>query len=254
MKHPETRRLVPGAKIAVLFIHGIVGTPNHFRQAVDLEALVPPDWSLRNLLLPGHGFGVREFAASSGKQWRGYVREAFQELARTHEAVLVVGHSMGTLFALQLEREFPERVGGLFLMNVPLRPWLRLWGIANCTRLAFGRVRTHIPREAAILTACGSEPTKQIWRYLPWIPRYLDLFGEILRTERELTEPEKPYQIIHSRKDELVSNRTVRVLRKKGLTRIMEMAESSHFYYTPGEKEEIVKAFRELLCAISTKS
>lgn len=254
MKHPETKRLVPKAKFAVLFIHGIVGTPNHFRMAVDLEALVPQDWSCRNLLLPGHGQGVKEFAESSGKQWGAYVREAFQELAETHKAVLVVGHSMGTLFALQLVREFREKVGGLFLMNVPLRPWLRLWGIANCTRLAFGRVRTHIPREAAILTACGSEPTKQLWRYLPWIPRYLDLFGEIIRTERALTEPEMPYQIIHSRKDELVSNRTVRVLRKRGLVRIAEMAESSHFYYPLGEKEEIVKAFQEMLCAISTKS
>lgn len=254
MKHPETKRLVPGAKYAVLFIHGIVGTPNHFRKAVDLEALVPQDWSCRNLLLPGHGQGVKEFAESSGKQWGAYVRDEFLELAETHEAVLIAGHSMGTLFALQLAEEYPEKVCGLFLLNVPLRPWLRLWGIANCIRLALGRVRTRIPREEAILTACGAEPTKCLWRYLTWIPRFLDLFGQISRTESSLTEPEMPYQIIHSRKDELVSDRTVPALRRKGLVQLKELEYSTHFYYIPGEKEEIVTAFREMLCAISTKS
>ena len=32
MRHFETRRILPGAKNAVLFLHGIVGTPNHFRE------------------------------------------------------------------------------------------------------------------------------------------------------------------------------------------------------------------------------
>ena len=32
MNHAEYKRMVPGADTAVLFVHGILGTPNHFRE------------------------------------------------------------------------------------------------------------------------------------------------------------------------------------------------------------------------------
>ena len=54
MKHEEMIRIVPGASTAVLFLHGIVGTPNHFVGGVPITEWVPEDWSLHNLLLPGH--------------------------------------------------------------------------------------------------------------------------------------------------------------------------------------------------------
>lgn len=253
MKHAETNRIVPGAKYAVLFIHGIVGTPNQFRNVIDLEGLVPGCFSVRNLCLPGHGLGVKEFGESSRRQWGSYVRQAFLELASSHEKIIVVGHSMGTLFSLQLQREFPEKIAGLFLLNVPLRLWVRLWGACNALRLAFGCVRIDRPREASILLACGTKPTARIWQYIPWIPRYLDLFAEIIYTERQLQEPSVPYRIIQSGKDELVSNQTARILRQKGFANLMELPESSHFYYPSPEKEAIQLAFREMLCAISTK-
>ena len=254
MKHAETNRIVPGAKYAVLFIHGIVGTPNQFRNVIDLEGLVPEGFSVRNLCLPGHGLGVQEFSETSRREWGSYVRQAFQELARSHEKVIVVGHSMGTLFSLQLQREFPEKTVGLFLLNVPLRPWVRLWGACNALRLAFGCVRIDRPREASILLACGTKPTPHIWRYIPWVPRFIDLFAEIIHTEKKLTEPQIPYIIIQSRKDELVSNLTAGELRKIGFHHVMELPESSHFYYPAPEKEEIQLVFWEMLCAISTKA
>ena len=81
----------------------------------------------------------------------------------------------------------------------------------------------------------------------------MDLFAEIIHTERQLQEPSVPYRIIQSRKDELVSNQTARILRQKGFANLMELPKSSHFYYPSPEKEEIQLAFREMLCAISTK-
>ena len=34
MIHQESVRLVPGAQVAVLLIHGICGSPNHFRELI----------------------------------------------------------------------------------------------------------------------------------------------------------------------------------------------------------------------------
>ena len=39
-------------RIAILFIHGILGTTSHFEPFL---SLVPPNWSICNLSLKGHG-------------------------------------------------------------------------------------------------------------------------------------------------------------------------------------------------------
>ena len=254
MLHQETKRIVPGARFAVLFLHGIVGSPAHFRQILDLESRVPADISLWNLRLPGHGFGAAEFGASSGSQWREYVWNAFRELAQSHEKVFLVGHSMGTLFSLQLEKEFSEKIAGMLLLNVPLRIRVKPWCVVNSVRLCLGCVPQDRPREAAILTACGVSHSRNLFRYIGWIPRFLDLFGIMGQTEKILTEPSVPYQIIQSRQDELVSGKTEGILRKKGLQQIRVLEESSHFYYPPEENQVICDCFRDMLQTLFVKS
>ena len=85
--HSAYKRIVPGAKTAVLMIHGICGTPNHFRNLLPLQALVSEDCSVHNMVLPGHCLGVREFGRSSMKQWRAAAWQAFEELRSTHSPV-----------------------------------------------------------------------------------------------------------------------------------------------------------------------
>ena len=77
MEHKEYVRIVPGADTAVLFIHGIVGTPNHFTDLISLVELVPEDWSVCNLLLDGHGGNADDFAATSMKKWKNQVIKRF---------------------------------------------------------------------------------------------------------------------------------------------------------------------------------
>ena len=43
----------------MLFVHGIVGTPRHFDFLIDV---VPSTVSIYNMLLDGHGYGVRDFS------------------------------------------------------------------------------------------------------------------------------------------------------------------------------------------------
>ena len=46
MKHDEVVRIIPGARTAVLLIHGICGTPNHFVGGIPLMEWIPADWSI----------------------------------------------------------------------------------------------------------------------------------------------------------------------------------------------------------------
>lgn len=245
MKHEEMIRIVPGAKTAVLFLHGIVGTPNHFVGGVPITLWVPPDWSVHNLLLPGHGREVEDFARSDMGQWRCAARRAFCRLAKTHERVYIVAHSMGTLFALELAVDFPGKIPQLFLLGVPLRPHLAPAAVNSALRLALGMLRPGYP-EMGILQACGTTPTWMLWKYIPWLPRFVELFAQIARTERKLHRLTVPAVAYQSRKDELVNGLSARVLRKYPVeVRILE--ESTHFYYSPGDQRIVRQAFEAMV-------
>lgn len=244
--HKAHIRIVPGAETAVLFIHGIVGSPAHFRELMPLEQLVPNSWSFHNLLLPGHGGTTEDFGRSSMDAWRMHVKKSFLDLANSHKQVIVAAHSMGTLFALQLGMEYPDRIQELFLLAVPLRPGLRWCGIQNCLRVAFDMVRDDYPLEVATRIACGIQPTRLVWKYIPWIPRYLELFREIYLTEKKLRLLHIPCTVFQSRRDELVTNCSRKVLERFPQIEIRDLYDSTHFYYTDADRETVVAAFRVL--------
>ena len=55
------KRLLPGAACAVLFVHGILGSPAQFAPFLPL---VPQDWSFCNLLLQGDVYKRQAFASA----------------------------------------------------------------------------------------------------------------------------------------------------------------------------------------------
>ena len=66
MEHKEYIKICDNSTTAILFIHGIVGTPNHFKEFV---SLIPSSFSVYNLLLDGHGRGVKDFSKTSMQKW-----------------------------------------------------------------------------------------------------------------------------------------------------------------------------------------
>ena len=245
MMHQEYKRIVPGAENAVLFIHGICGTPNHFVEAIPAAQWVPEDFSVHNLCLPGHGGTVWDFARVSGEKWRCAARRAFCALAKTHKRIYIVGHSMGTLFSLELAAEFPEKIGGLLLLGVPMRPHLTPAVVNSSLRLVLGKLRPGYP-EAAIEMACGVGRTWRLWEYAAWLPRFVDLFAHIARTERILGEVNVPTWMFQSKKDELVSRLSERVLARYPF-HVEVLEKSTHFYYEEGDTERVKRCFLNMI-------
>ncbi len=246
MSHQETRRTVPNAKGAVLLLHGIVGSPNHFRRLIDLESQVPADYSVYNLCYPGHGGTVTDFGRSRLQQWRAYAFAAFEELAAVHDKVIIAGHSMGCLFAIQIALQHPEKVEKLYLLQVPLYLGLRFSGVMNLLRFPFGLIREHDPAGQAMLVACGVDTTPWIFRYIPWIPRMVELVREMAAVSGLVGELTVPAVAFQSRKDELVSNRSAKRLRQSGRVEVVELEKSTHFYYTPADQERMQAEFDRL--------
>lgn len=243
MNHEPYIRKVPGSKTVLLCIHGIVGTPRHFDF---LMPCVPESWSVCNILLDGHGKTVKEFGETSMEKWKDQVHTLFSRLCLEYESVVIAAHSMGTLFSLELATLAPNKVRFLFLLNVPLFVHLRPVGIRNNLLAALGRIDAADPVQKATLAAAGLTLTPKLWQYLPWLPRYGELLKLIGESRSLLWMLEVPCYAFQSRKDELVRNRSAKLLLESGKCRVTELPHSGHYYYTQEDQKKITDRFREL--------
>ena len=245
MEHKTYVKLIPESDTAVLFIHGIVGTPNHFK---DLIPLVPAHWSVYNILLDGHGKGVRDFAKTSMKKWKAQAEDAVEELAKTHKNIFIVAHSMGTLFAIEASIRHPDVVKGLFLLAVPLKISLKPSMFIDCAKVYFNAIRPTDKKALAAKAAFSIQNDWRVWRYIGWLPRYFELFALIRRTRRKVPQVSVPCRTFPSRKDEMVSFPAARkLLRGNPYIHMQILPNSRHFYYDEADHACILAAFKEAI-------
>ena len=243
MDHAEYIRYIPESKYAVLMIHGIVGTPAHFR---GLYPAIPEDWSVYNILLDGHGGTVMDFARSSMQKWKDQVEKQFEELLTKHQTVFIVAHSMGTLFAIQAAIRHPDRIPGLFLLQVPFVPHVPFKTCVTSLQVAFGRIKPGSPAEA-MANATALKTTPYLWQYLAWLPRFIELFREIAYTKTLLPELSVPTRSYPSQKDELVNLRSVKHLESHPYIVNTLLPHSGHFAYSPEDLQTLQTHLAEMI-------
>ena len=244
MEKEQNIRLVPGADTAILFIHGILGTPDQFKPFLPL---VPSNWSFCNMLLKGHCGSVREFSAASMAEWRQQVHETLRELQMSHDRIIIAAHSMGTLFAVQEAIKMP--VDALFLLNTPLRIHITIrmlkiiWGVFR------GNIRPDDDWMLAAQNAYGIERDTHLLRYLSWIPRYFELFSEIRKTRKIVPDLTVKCQVYLSARDEMVSMKSGRIFENNACAAVKVLDSSGHVYYSP----EDLRFFQNEFCNLIQK-
>ena len=244
MEHREFKRILPHADTALLLIHGIVGTPNHFSM---LLPLIPEDISVWNLLLDGHGKGVREFAHTSMEKWEQQMDSVVTELLHSHKRVYVAAHSMGTLFAIEQALRHKE-IAGLFLLAAPLEVFVKPSVCGNALKLCLDKIQPD-DRVALAMKACGGvKLERNLLVYLTWTPRFWELLCKIREVRKKLPLLTTPCIALQSRQDELVSRHTVKYLEKSSAVSVIELENSGHFFYSESDLRLIRKMFREWLC------
>lgn len=239
--HKEYVARVEGAKTAVLMVHGIVGTPRHFDFLLEV---IPEDVTVVNLLLPGHGGTVKDFAAASMKQWQAAVDAALDELCQSHEQVVLVGHSMGTLLTARAAQGRAQ-VQGMLYMNVPLHVWVAPRMMLASLRWCFGALRMDDHRDAALAAASGTKPEKLLRRYLAWLPRFVELLRLCADSRPIFRSLEKPAYIFQSHDDELVRRCSTRHLPEGASVTILSGC--GHFAYTDEARAQMKQAMKTLL-------
>lgn len=242
--HTEYRCIVPGADTAVLFIHGICGTPRHFDFMLEQ---VPESLSVLNLLLEGHGAAARDFSRSSMEKWKSQVDSAIAALNASHAHVLVCAHSMGTLLALENAIENPGRVEKMFLLACPLRMKLGRRAIQNSLHTVFGDPKKDTPIHSAARHCSGVSTDKNPLSYLGWLPRYLELFALGRKVRTLLPGLKTPCLAFQSRRDELVSRRSEKLLSGHSSISLHILQSSMHYYYPAADREYLKKEFGKFI-------
>lgn len=226
--HEQYIRKVPGSDMAVLLIHGIVGSPDHFLPFIPL---FPDNWSVYNILLDGHGKDGKAFAATSMKKWKTQVFSVVEEILENSDRVMIVGHSMGCLLAVEAAVRYPDRVAQLFLLSIPLRLRIPMSTVAATLRIAAGKVRPQDTVALAMQADGGVALEPGFWKYIPWTPRFLELLLEMAYVERLLPKLTVPAEAYHGIHDALVSGKSCNVLKKKAGVSCTVLPESDHFRY-----------------------
>ena len=250
MAHQEIIRIVPNSRYAVLMLHGILGTPDHFRELVPL---IPDSWSVHALLLDGHGGAVEDFSRTSMKKWKAQVFSRLEELLSDHDQVVIVAHSMGTLFAIQASLRYPGRIPALFLLGSPTRVYVRPKSALDAVKMSvFNHVNPADRSAVDMRRGCSVGPDWRVWKYPFWIPRFLELFQEIWHTRQLLGKIRVPTQVFQSQKDELVHPSSYDDFLGYPTVTVTMLAASGHFGYGAQDMALLQKKFCEIIGSLSS--
>ena len=243
MPHTERKRIIKDAKTAVLFLHGIVGSPHHFEKFYDH---IPNNISYHAVLLEGHGGSVKDFGKAKMKNWKKQVEDATDTLCATHDRVIVVGHSMGTLFAIAQSLKYPEKITDLFLLNSPMKAYLNPIMIKYSCQFLLKISETKNPKAMAAVDVIAVKSDIFLWRYLSWIPRFLELFAEIRATRPLLEKTTANTTFYQSYHDELVPRSAVKYIVKHKHLGLKQLNSSTHFYYDDNDVDIMISDFERL--------
>ena len=243
MEHKEYKRIVPKARAAILFVHGIVGTPNHFAEFL---SVVPDNISVYNILLDGHGGSVRDFSRTSMQKWERQVRDAVDELTLSHTEVYIVAHSMGTLFAIDRAIE-NKTVKGLFLFAVPLKIAPKPRMVANVCKVYFDKINPDDVVAQAAKRCYGIAQDRNPFHYVGWLPRYFELFAKAKQARSRLSMLQTPTVAYQSAKDEMVSGKSLKMLKQNASISVFELKNSGHYYYAPNDLSFLFEEFERFV-------
>ena len=248
--HDDQIREVPGAKSAVVFLHGILSTPLFFERLV---ALVPEDTSVYNIMLDGHGGEVRDFSETSMKIWKHQVKRLIGHLERKYENIILVGHSMGTLFSIQNAVKRPDKIKALFLLCSPLKVRVHPRTAKYSLRIIFERPSNADPVEDSARKWYSITPDKKLWRYIPWVPKFASLLTEIRKTRRLVPDLSVPSVVFHADNDSLVSKKSVKFFERNERIEVKHLKSSYHQYFSEEDYATVLSSFEELLGVIKAE-
>jgi len=227
----------------ILFIHGILEGPDHFDFFL---SSIPESYAVYNILLDGHGKTLKDFHRSSMKKWKSQTDDLIYSLTKSYKNIIIVAHSMGTLFAIEYALKYNSHIKALFLLAVPLKVQISFSAVKNALKVVFKKYQND-ELALAFRNSCSITMTCNPIDYIRCVPRYLELFAEIRHAKKSITRINLPVWVFQSARDELVSAKSEKYIRKNKKINLSILENSRHFLYNKEDMEFLLDNFRKLL-------
>ena len=238
------RSLGAGSSAAVLFLHGLTGSPVSWVPIARAIAAAGVDVSVPQL--PGHGTSWQDMDATGWSDWLGEARTELGRLQADHERVVVAGLSMGGALALALAASegAPDEivvVNPALYIDSPFAPLLP--------------VLRHVVRTIPSIGGDIAHPDRDEYAYERTPVAPLATFHRALRTLRDdLWKVTCPVTAMISGEDNVVSPRTLRALRS-GLPhppKIVALRRSRHVATLDFDANTIAEAVLQVVSTETT--
>lgn len=235
MSQPEKK------KIATIFTHGIAGD---FKQFGKLPSVAKAFGDVETFLLPGHGGEFSALLRTNVDIWLNDVEERLLKYEKTHDEIVLVGHSLGTLLSMYAAYKHPFKVRRLLLWATPFGITMRN---SMAQKMKYKREQT--PKTAGIrasdILSTKAPTALQAVRMLP------RLSGIVTFARRcEIVYPTLPFEIeaFQVKFDELVVPETsMKMLKNNPRANVQLLTESSHGYLVPPEIDYVADALTRML-------
>ena len=231
---------------AVLFVHGIQGSPGQFHF---LAEALPGDIEVRNLLLPGHGAGAAEFRAAGRMDWLTAVRRETEALQDTGKRVFYVGHSMGCLLGLRIAAE-TDPYAGMLLLCCPFRIRITPRYLSNGLRAA-GPAKPGEPPDVTATREANSVHRKHIAQQLTLIHPYAELL-RLMAEARRLPNEAENLRFFFSERDEIVSPGSRALAAQAPHAAVCDLPGCTYNYFNNEARQLLRRTLRSVISEGST--
>jgi carboxylesterase len=218
-----------------LLLHGFTSTPQEMRPLG--QFLKDSGFTVRGVLLAGHGTRVEELHATSWRDWYRSAYEGWQTLQGSCARVFVIGQSLGGALALHLAAH--ATLAGVVALSAPLVTDTKLLWLARALKYVWryrkkGTSNIHDPEALAARVAYRYTPNRSNEQAV--------LFFQHLY--EDLPEVHTPTLLMHSRHDRTVDPATMpRIYERLG-------AEDKQMVWLENSGHVVTVDYdRELVCA-----
>ncbi len=194
----EPHQAAPPQGLCVL-IHGINGSPEDMYEL--REALEAQGFRTHNLLLPGHGTSIHDFAQHGWDEWRQAVADAADGALSAQCPVFVVGHSLGAALALSVAADRPQLAG-----VVALCPPVRLYDVIAKAVAAARHIAPYLPawgEDIRDRKGARLRYRREVYRWTSTVALHT-LMRELPHLRRALPSVSVPALVVAARHDHVV--------------------------------------------------
>lgn len=195
-----------GHRTGIVLSHGFTGSPHGLRAWA--EALAGAGFAVRMPLLPGHGTTWQDLSRTRWQQWHDALDQAWLELDAECDQVFAAGLSMGGALALRIAATRP--VAGVILVNPAL--------VVDDVRAPLAGILKLVMKSTPAIANDIMKPGMDEAAYARTPVAAAHEMNKMFRdTVRLLPRIGAPVQVFRSTRDHVVSDASIRVLRR-GLT------------------------------------